>query len=264
VAENANPDMVLAVNGILNDEKRAMELAYQNAETSLNPVTGQRDLKPTTIYLVHVKPASNAISELMGVAYEKVTNSMGYELANFLGYTNAVETYASATASRGDLVTHSLGHSRGTLVQESAFTILANRPDETGKTYTNPNLTVRGVGGAADAMSYTEAAAKIIGDPTKKASITYSYFSNDPVSVSNLSGGNPGVWTLKDLWKVFSTTNSMHSCYGTGGNGCTQVETPVPGGPQGTPGGNATLIRYVGGKQVGNSGDRPPQEGGTR
>jgi filamentous hemagglutinin len=37
---------------------------------------------------------------------------------------------------------------------------------------------------------------------------------------------------------------------GTGNNGCTQVETPVPGGPQGTSEGNAKLIKYQGGKRV--------------
>ncbi len=112
---------------------------------------------------------------------------------------------------------------------------------------------MRGVGGAADVQSYTEAAAKIINEPDRNKNITYSYFSNDPVSTSNLSGGNPGVWTLKGLWEVFDTNNSMHSCYGTGSNGCAQVEIPVTGGPQGTPEGNARLIRYEGGKRVDNN-----------
>ncbi|NMM07111.1 hemagglutinin repeat-containing protein [Polaromonas sp.] len=249
VAANASPDMVMAVNGIFNDEKRAVELAYQNAanvdKTDQNPGGN----KPATIYLMHVKPAQNSISELMGVAYEKAINSMDYGAANFFGYTNAAETYAGALSSREDKATNSLGHSRGTLVQESSFTILANRPDESGKTSTNPNLSVRGVGGAADLQSYTEAAVKITGEKARD-SITYSYFSNDPVSTSKFSGGNPGVWTLKDLWQVYDTSNSMHSCYGTGGNNCSQVETPVRNGPQGTPEGNARLIQFKGGQQV--------------
>ena len=99
---------------------------------------------------MHIKPADNTLSELMGVAYEKVINSMSYGLANFLGYTNGAETYAGSLADREGKATNSLGHSRGTLVQESSFTILANRPDENGNTYTNPNLTVRGVGGAGE------------------------------------------------------------------------------------------------------------------
>jgi filamentous hemagglutinin len=256
VAANISLDMVLAVNGILNDEKRAAELAYQNAENLINPETGRKDLKPGTIYLMHIKPAENDISELIGVAYEKISNSLSYELANFLGYTNGVEIYSNALASRGNLPTASLGHSRGTLVQESAFTILANRSGESGSTYTNPNLTVRGVGGAVNAESYYAAAAKVQGPQGNRGKITSSYFSNDPVSTFTLSGGNPGAWTLQDLWQVFKTDNSMHSCYGTGGKGCTQVEAPVPGGAPGTPDGNAKLIQFKAGKMV-NSNREP-------
>jgi filamentous hemagglutinin len=243
--KNADPASILAVNGILNDERRAVELGYQNIVP--DEMTGN---KPTTFYVMHIAPANNMLSELLGVAYEKIVTSADYGLANFLGYTNGQELYADLLRSRGQQETQSLGHSRGTLVQEAAFTILANRPGEDGNLYTNSNLTVRGVGGAADAVAYSEKAAKIVNDPTKLDNITYNYFSNDPVSVSNLAGGNPGVWTLKDLWKVFDTTNSMHSCYGTGAAGCTQVEISVPGGHQGTPEGNAKLIRYMGGQQV--------------
>lgn len=71
--------------------------------------------------------------------------------------------------------------------------------------------------------------------------------------VLSVSGGNAGTWTLKDLWQVFSTDNSMHSCYGTGAKDCTQVEIPVPGGPQGTPEGNAKLIQYQGGERIDNN-----------
>lgn len=246
--KNAVPGSILAVNGILNDEKRAAELGYQNIV--LDEVTGN---KPAIFYVMHIAPANNTISELLGVAYEKIVTSADYGLANFLGYTNAMETYAALLASRDQQETQSLGHSRGTLTQEASFTILANRSDENGNTYTNPNLTVRGVGGAADAESYSAKAAAIQGPKGDRDNITYNYFSNDPVATSKLSGSNPGVWTLKDLWQVFDTTNSMHSCYGTGAADCTQIEIPVPGGPQGTPEGNAKLIEYVGGQRKGNN-----------
>lgn len=94
--------------------------------------------------------------------------------------------------------------------------------------------------------------------------ITYAYFSNDPVSVSNFAGGNPGVWTLADLWQVFTTNNSMHSCGGTGAKDCTQVENPVSGGPQGTPDGNVKLIEYVGGKRVDNNPIGRSSQGGAK
>ncbi len=119
---NAPADSILAVNGILNDEKRGAELAFQNSIP--NEETGN---KPTTLYLMHIAPASNTLSELLGVAYEKILESADYGLANFLGYTNAAELYADLTKLRDTTATISLGHSRGTLVQSAAFTIL-NRP----------------------------------------------------------------------------------------------------------------------------------------
>ncbi len=252
---------ILAVNGILNDEKRAAELAYQNVEPMLIAGSMRRE-KPSTVYLMHVAPADNTLSELMGVAYEKITASADYGLANFLGYTNAAELYAALQKSRGDTPTLSLGHSRGTLVQEAAFTILANRQDADGSTYKNPNLVVRGVGGAADAKAYSDKAAQIVGDTELRKQITYSYFSNDPVSTSFVSGGNTGTWSLSDLLEVFNTNNSMHSCYGTGAPGCKQVEIPMPGGHEGTPEGNAKLIKFEGGRRV-NPTDAPNVKGET-
>ncbi len=245
---------ILAVNGILNDEQRGAELAYQNAVPVINPETGKKD-KPSVVYLMHIAPAANTLSELLGVAYEKIVSTSDYGLANFLGYTNGQELYADLLKSRDQQLTESLAHSRGSLIQDAAFTILGNRPDENGTTYTNPNLTVRAVGGAADAVSYTDKAAVVQGPLGNKNKITYNYYTNDPVATSIFSGGNPGIWSLNDLWQVIDSSNSMHSCYGTGAAGCTQVEIPVPGGPQGTPEGNAKLIRYKGGEQVDANGD---------
>ena len=243
--KNVDPGKIIAVNGMQNDELRAVQLGYQSILP--DEMTGD---KPTTFYVMHIAPANNFLSELLGVAYEKITASADYGLANFLGYTTGQELYADLLRSQGQQETLSLGHSRGTLIQEAAFTILANRADESSSFYANPNLTVRGVGGAADAVAYSKKAIQIVGDQNKDQ-VTYSYFSNDPVSVSRFAGGNSGVWTLKDLWQVITTNDSMHSCYGTGAPGCAQVEIPVPGGPQGTPDGNAKLIEYVGGQRKG-------------
>ncbi len=240
---------VFAVNGILNDEKRGSELSYQNAEqTDLQGRT--QPSKPEAVYLMHIAPARHTLSELLGVAYEKVTAEADYRLANFLGYTSGQALYADLLRSRGQKETLSLGHSRGTLVQAAAFAILANTKDEAGNGYLNPNLSVRGVGGATPVGDYTERALVLLGEKGDRSQISYSYFKNDPVSTSSMVGRNPGMWTLSDLWQVWRTTNSMHSCYGSGSAGCLQVETPMPGGPQGTPEGNAKLVRYVGGKPV--------------
>jgi filamentous hemagglutinin len=209
--------------------------------------------KPKTIYLMLDKTANNAVSELLAVAYEKIVTSVAeksYDAANFLGFTKAQETYAELLVSRGQSGLMSFGHSGGTLGQEGGMIITANRPDEAGVMFTNPNLKVHGFAGAANAMAFTEAAAKIINNPKNNEYITFNYFANDPVSTSALSGRNPGNWTIADLMSVFKSNTSMHSCGGTGSAICPQVETPVPGGPQGTPEGNAKLIKYQGGKRV--------------
>ena len=234
---SAEDGAVLAVNGIINPLERAAQLAYQNAETSyvFNSETQETEyVKPTTIYLMHYVPASNALSEMMVAAYEK-------NLASIFGHSNQTQAYAQALAARGTKETTSLGHSRGTIVQTNANQILAQQG------FTNPNLSVQGVGGAVDQRVYFEAAAAVQGEAAIDQ-IHYSYFGNDPVSTSRLSGGNSGAWRLSDLWQVLTTSNSMHSCYGTGAQGCSQVQNPVPGGPQGTPEGNAKLIEYRGGE----------------
>lgn len=238
---SAEAGAVLAVNGIENPLGRAAQLAYQNAETFnvINPETGLSvSTKPSTIYLMHYVPATNALAETMIAFYEK-------NLASTFGHSNPTQAYAQALAERGIQDTTSLGHSRGTIVQTNANQILAQQG------HTNPSLSVQGVGGAVDQRTYYEAAAAVQGNaatPDDRRRITYSYFSNDPVSTSRLSGGNPGAWRLSDFWQVLTTSNSMHSCYGTGAPGCSQVQNPVPGGPQGTPEGNAKLIEYRGGE----------------
>lgn len=230
---SAEAGAVLAVNGIENPLGRAAQLAYQNA--AVDKESGD---KPSTIYLMHYVPATNALAEMMIAGYEK-------NLASTLGHSNPTQAYAQALAERSTQDTTSLGHSRGTIVQTNANQILAQQG------HTNPNLSVQGVGGAVDQRTYYEAAAAVQGNaatPDDRRRITYSHFSNDPVSTSSLSGGNPGAWHLSDFWQVLTTSNSMHSCYGTGAPGCSQVQNPVPGGPQGTPEGNAKLIEYRAGE----------------
>ncbi len=248
-----DPNTVLAVNGIFNNLERAAQLAYQNAENVDKTADNPEGNKPKTIFLLHVNEANNSLSELMAVGYEKLISSLDYKTANFLGYTNGAEEYAALLASRDTQATNSLGHSRGTLLQESAFTILAGRADAEGKFYINQNLTVRGVGGAAGVTGYFDAASKIQGPDRQKNTVIYNYFPNDPVATSMFAGGNPGSWGLADIWQVYKSSNSMHSCYGSGAAGCTQVEAPLSNGPSGTTTGNSTLIRFVDGKRTANS-----------
>jgi len=233
---NAPSGAVLAVNGIDNPLERAGQLAMQNAEL-VRDANGV-EAKPTTIYLMHYVPANNGLSELMIAAYEK-------SLAPTLGYSNQDEAYAAAIQARGQLETTSLGHSRGTIVQTNANNILGEQK------FTNPNLSVRGVGGAVTGETYTDAALKVAGVDAAR-NITFTYFKNDPVPV--VAGGNSGVISLSEFWKVLTTSNSTHSCYGTGAAGCAQVEILTPSAPKDANQKNSSLIRYIGGKPFDASG----------
>ena len=75
--------------------------------------------------------------------------------------------------------------------------------------------------------------------------ITFSYFKTDPIPVG--TGGNPGVLSLSEFWKVLTTANSAHSCYGTGASGCQQVQILSPNAPDKAVQDNSNLIQYKGG-----------------
>ncbi|TRZ65475.1 MAG: hypothetical protein D4R98_07980 [Comamonadaceae bacterium] len=227
---------VLAVNGIDNPLDRAGQLAMQNAEPTNKTDTNPTGDKPTTIYLMHYVPSNNGLSELLVAGYEK-------KLAPTLGYSNQDQAYADGLKTLGvntggDVV--SLGHSRGTIVQTNANAILASEG------VTKSNLSVQGVGGAVSAEEYTKAAEKVQGPLGNREKITFSYFKNDPIPVG--TAGNPGVLSLSEFWKVLSTPNSGHSCYGTGAAGCQQVQILSPNAPGGAVQDNSNLVQYIGGK----------------
>ncbi|PZP97128.1 MAG: hypothetical protein DI587_18275 [Variovorax paradoxus] len=203
---------VLAVNGILNDKQRAGELAYQNA--SLNP----EENKPDSIVLMHIAPAQTVLGELLVAGYEKT-------LASSLGYTTADIDYANLLQARGQEATVSMGHSRGTIVQNNAFDILAERG------YVSRGLSVEGVGIAVAAETYAKAANRIILNDTLDPRVSITYMTNDAVSV--IAAGNSGdaLAALKEFYNVVMQSNSAHSCYGTGATKCTTIANPVDGGP---------------------------------
>jgi filamentous hemagglutinin len=230
----ATAGAVLAVNGIDNPLDRAGQLAMQNAEPVRD--SSGNEAKPTTIYLMHYVPSNNGLSELLVAGYEK-------KLAPTLGYSNQDQAYADGLKTLGantggDVV--SLGHSRGTIVQTNANAILASEG------VTKSNLSVQGVGGAVSAEEYTKAAEKVQGPLGNREKITFSYFKNDPIPVG--TAGNPGVLSLSEFWKVLSTPNSAHSCYGTGAAGCQQVQILSPNAPGGAVQDNSNLVQYIGGK----------------
>lgn len=167
-------------------------------------------LKPMTtklgaIYLMHYLPASTTVGELLVAGYEK-------NLASTLGYTNADRAYADAVGGADKGFFTSLGHSRGTLVQTNANDILSKQG------YKNKNIEYRGVGGALSVDNYTKSAISVTGDSEDSKNIKFSYFSDDLVSV--LVGGNPGILSVSEVFRLMTTDNSSHGCYGAGAQGC--------------------------------------------
>jgi hypothetical protein len=87
-------------------------------------------------------------------------------------------------------------------------------------------------------------AEKVVGQKNID-NVTFSYFKNDPIPVG--TGGNPGVMSLSEFWNVLTTSNSAHSCYGTGAAGCQQVQILSPNAPDKAVQDNSNLIHYKGG-----------------
>jgi len=251
VAKNGSKETVIAVNGIFNGLERAGELAYQNVENVDKNGDNIDGRKPDTIYLLHYVPANGRIAEFLAVGYEKLLSQSDYETASALGYSNVDVAYAEVLRERGNQVTESLGHSRGTVVQQNSFKILGNELDSSGNIYQNDKLTVRSVGLATGVVELAEAARNI---GAKDENIRASYFSNDPVT--GFVTSNPTVSTLDELIlsliDVTFNSNSPHSCAGTGAVGCKQVEFPVQGGPQGVPEASSRLIEFEGGVRIVN------------
>lgn len=249
VKENGNKDTVIAVNGIFNGLERAGELAYQNAVDPEKVRLGAVDVKPDNIYLAHYVPADGVLGEFLAVGYEKALSGLDYDTASALGYSNATNAYADILRSRQDLQTQTLGHSRGTIVQQNAFEILDNTVDANGNRYNGENLVIRSFAPAVDVVELAEKAKNVNVD---KENIHASYFDNDPVTGFTTSNPTVSTWgeLLSTLGEVINNDNSVHSCGGTGTLGCKQVEFPVKGGPQGTPEGNARIQRFRGGRKV--------------
>ena len=212
----AQGKVVLVVNGILNgqagDTGRAGQLAIQNTATN-DPGTAIQsgETKPTVI-LLHYPEANNFISELMVAGYEKF-------LADKLGYTNYDTSYADTTRELAPYGLSSEGHSRGTLVQENAFNILQEQGWQAPA-----DMSVR-MRGAAISNDEANASVSSIGMKPDKQ-LDYFAHPNDPVNViiGGAKGDSGAAWN--EWWRVFTTPNSAHSCYGIGAPGCAKVETP--------------------------------------
>ena len=213
----AQGKVVLVVNGILNGQEgqtdRAGQLAIQNTEAIKDPATVKDfgETKPTVI-LLHYPEANNLISELMVAGYEKF-------LADKLGYTNYDTSYADKVQQLAPYGLSSEGHSRGTLVQDNALNILH---DQGWQAPADMSVQMRG---AAISKDESKNSLSSVGmDPGNQ--LNYLSHPNDPINVivAGEKGDTGAAW--KEWWRVFTTSNSAHSCYGTGAAGCAKIEAP--------------------------------------
>ena len=248
VAKNGSKETVIAVNGIFNGLERAGELAYQNAKNVEQTVDNPDGRKPDTIYLLHYVPANGRIAEFLATGYEKLLTQSDYETGKSLGYSNVDIALAEVLRERGDRATQSLAHSRGTQVQANTFKILANELDAQGNTYQNDKLTVRSLGAATNLLDLAVDARKI---GVYGENIRASVFNND--SVSALFAGIGRTVSIGELisslFDTIFTTNSAHSCYGTGAAGCKQVEIPLKNGPElASRANNSRLLKFRNGE----------------
>ncbi len=254
VAKNGSKETVIAVNGIFNGLERAGELAYQNAKNIDQTTENPDGRKPDTIYLLHYVPANGRIAEFLVTGYEKLLTQSDYETGKSLGYSNVDIAYAEVLRARGNKDTESLGHSRGTQVQANAFKILGNQADVQGNTYENDKLTVRSLGAATNIMNLAKIAQ---GLKVKDRNIKASVFSNDtvPALFAGVDRTASIGELLSNLIDSIFTSNSAHSCYGTGTIGCKDIEIPLINGPKLAKGAkNLRLLKFENGELLQKNG----------
>ncbi len=215
-----------AVNGIMNTDVRAGQLAYQN--TPLNA----DGTKPDSVVLMYIPKTATSFGDVLVTGYEKL-------LAPYLGYSTADTTLASYLQARGTAPDDLVAHSRGTIVVRNAFDILASDG------FKNDAIKVTAVGLAVTPSQLTDSVVKVIGK-AKSDNVVSVYMKNDPVSV--LAGFNNGsIWqSILEFPNVSAKDNSAHSCYGTGAVGCVTIASPFAGGPVGTNQNNSNVVIYNG------------------
>ena len=105
-------------------------------------------------------------------------------------------------------------------------------------------------------VAVRETATSAGSGPVGTANVTATYMANDAISV--IAAGNPGdaLAAIGEFWNVVNSSNSAHSCYGTGANGCSTIANPVPGGPRPTHQQPGNVIVYRDGDRVSPKGSQ--------
>ena len=228
ITGKAETKYVVAFNGIFNDENAAAKFAAQNyvATKGEDGKLSQRIFENR--YFVHHPEASNAFSELLVAAYEKMFETSFGKLFSMdnssLQAMDLMKQYGKDDLYIG-------AHSRGTLTVTNALNALNTQKNRDNKILSN--TTVKMVGPAADVAEADNTLSLLqTGQSrnTANGSVRIENHESDPVgSIPILLGGNPSTmndnvnkyWIAHKLMHMVSDIHSsVHNCHGLGQKQC--------------------------------------------
>jgi len=210
----------IANNGIFNDRDAAAKYASQHSTTEDQQ------------YLIYFPEAENAVSELLIAGYQKFLEN------DYFGLSNSTQATKDILNQYGQGNLHLDGHSRGAMTIGNALESVQNQPNAQG---TLGGTTINFYGAAYNA----EKADDILSDLQNRDAVTDVSKLNGMViqtethqadPVGRIIGGNPatggtipeGSSTAKEAVTVLGGENTVHNCYGAGGEDCEKFWSGSP------------------------------------
>jgi filamentous hemagglutinin len=220
-------------NGIMNNEQRAAELAVQQAPKldPNDPVQRQQidntgTVLPGNIYVVHTDKSNvPVLGELVNAGVTKLSEILGIPTPAAELKAQVVEALSTNNATgKTDNPVYSIGHSRGTMDDNNAHGVLAE------KNFYNPNLKIIENNPAATESRIMQNAGQI----TEPNNIQIYAPRNDPVpTFAGGYGEGNNLESLKQVPAVLGTSNSVHSSPGSGAVGSNSADVNQPYSYQG-------------------------------
>jgi len=211
----------VANNGIFNDIDAAAKYADQHSTAGDGPQ-----------YLIHFPEANNGLSELLVSGYQHFLEG------NVLGNSNVVQEEIDLAKQYGKSGLHLDGHSRGAITIGNALESLQNQPDSQGSL---SGTTINLYGPAynaekADAilsnlqnrdalMSTEDKNNSVLNFMNHSADFVGGWIGRNPDTGGSIPEGSNFVW---EALRVIGGENTVHNCYGNGGNKCENLWQDSP------------------------------------
>ncbi|HEJ1943237.1 TPA: hemagglutinin repeat-containing protein [Pseudomonas aeruginosa] len=194
----------VGVNGIFNDADAAAYYADQHNGGVVQP-----------LYIVHFPQADSMVGELMVAGYQKFLEN------NFWGLSNSTQEVQNLMRQYGLSGLLLDAHSRGSMTVGNAMGSLINDGDSGILANTDINF----YGPAFSAQRAADLLYQLSGGT--KDLVNLQNHKDD--FVGSILGGNPATHSLrpdssnkvKEWIRMFSSPNTVHSCYGRPGEDCT-------------------------------------------